>query len=300
MISAAVLRECGRPPVLEQRPAPVAAEGSVPVDVVAAPITPLDLLCASGTSYFGAPATPYVPGVQGVGHLSDGTAVWFATSAGMRPGDGSMASSVVVPENDVVALPPEAPLVLVAALGLSAVAALGALHAAGSPEGKHVLVLGAGGAVGQAAIQLALLAGARRVIAVARSAAALRRAESLGAVATTIDRLEGPADLVVDPVFGEPAAAALRVLRPGGTLVNLGSSAGATAPIDSATLRGGSLQILGYTNNALSWRRRAAMISEIAGHAAAGRLTVTHEAVPFTAVAEAWTHDGPGRRVLTF
>jgi NADPH2:quinone reductase len=147
---------------------------------------------------------------------------------------------------------------------------------------------------------LALLAGARRVIAVARSGTALRRAESLGATATTIDRLEGPADLVVDPVFGEPAAAALRVLRPGGTLVNLGSSAGATAPIDSATLRGGSLQILGYTNNGLSWRRRAAMISEIAAHAAAGRLTVTHEPVPFTAVAEAWTQHGPGRRVLTF
>ncbi|MEU4163561.1 zinc-binding alcohol dehydrogenase family protein [Actinoplanes sp. NPDC026670] len=300
MISAAVLRECGRPPALEERPAPVPADGSVLVDVVAAPITPLDLLCASGTSYFGAPATPYVPGVQGVGHLADGTAVWFATSAGMRPGDGSMASVVAVPSNDVVTLPPGAPLVLVAALGLSAVAALGALHAAGSPEGKHVLVLGAGGAVGQAAIQLALLAGARRVIAVARSGSARRHAESLGAAAVPIDELEGPADLVIDPVFGAPAAAALRVLRPGGTLVNLGSSAGPTAPIDSATLRSGSLQILGYTNNALSWRRRATMISEIAAHAAAGRLTVTHTPVPFGSVASAWTDPTPTRQVLTF
>jgi NADPH:quinone reductase-like Zn-dependent oxidoreductase len=304
MITAAVLRECGRPPVLEQRSAPVPGDGSVLVDVVAVPITPLDLLCASGTSYFGAPATPYVPGVQGVGHLADGTAVWFATSAGMRPGDGSMASAVAVPEGDVVALPPDAPLVLVAALGLSAVAALGALRAAGSPEGRNVLVLGAGGTVGQAAIQLALLSGARRVIAVARSDAARRRAETLGATATTIEHLpeaaSGMVDLVVDPVFGDFAAAALRVLRPGGSLVNLGSAAGATVTVDSATLRSGSLQILGYTNNALSPRRRAAMLSEIAGHAAAGRLTVAHEPVPFTAVTEAWTHDGPGRRVLTF
>jgi NADPH2:quinone reductase len=300
VISAAVLRECGRPPVLEERPAPAGGDGTVLVDVVAAPITPLDLLCASGTSYFGSPATPYVPGVQGVGHLSDGTAVWFATSAGMRPGDGSMAAVVAVASGDVVELPPGAPLVLVAALGLSAVAALGALRAGGGPAGRDVVVLGAGGVVGQAAIQLALLGGARRVIAVARSAAALRRAESLGASAVEISDLTDPADLVVDPVFGEPAAAALRVLRPGGTLVNLGSSAGATAPVDSATLRSGSLRIVGYTNNALSPSQRAAMISEVAGHAAAGRLTVGFETVPCAAVEEAWTRDGPGRRVLTF
>ncbi|MFC4066696.1 quinone oxidoreductase family protein [Actinoplanes subglobosus] len=296
MISAAVLRECGRPPVLEQRPAPLPADGSVLVDVVAAPITPLDLLCASGTSYFGAPATPYVPGVQGVGHLGDGTPVWFATSAGMRPGDGSMASVVAVASGDVVPLPPDAPPVLVAALGLSAVAALGALEAGGGPAGRDVMVLGAGGVVGQATIQLALLGGARRVIAVARSEAALRRAESLGATAvTSTDR----ADLVVDPVFGEPAAAALRVLRPGGTLVNLGSSAGPTAPIDSATLRGGSLRIVGYTNNALSPAQRATMIGEVAAHAAAGRLTVTYETLPLAEVADAWAAASTARKVLT-
>src|SRR5256885_10473503 len=50
-------------------------------------LVPLDLLCASGTSYFGPPAVPYVPGVQGVGvversgTVAPGTRVWFATSA---------------------------------------------------------------------------------------------------------------------------------------------------------------------------------------------------------------------------
>src|SRR6185436_424224 len=101
----------------------------------------------------------------------------------------------------------------------------------------------------------------------ARSPRALARATELGADAAvpllpgdTVDDLttrlrtavDGPADLVIDPVFGVPAAAALRVLRPGGRLVNLGSSAAATAPFDSATLRSGSLKILGYTNNGLS------------------------------------------------
>ena len=85
MIRAAVVESCGRPPSVTSRRVPLAGADQVLVTVAAAPITPLDLLCASGTSYFGVPATPYVPGVQGVGHRSDGTPVWFATSAGMRP-----------------------------------------------------------------------------------------------------------------------------------------------------------------------------------------------------------------------
>lgn len=353
MISVAVLNTCGQAPVIVRRPAPVAAEGSLTIEVAAVPITPLDLLCASGQSYFGTPRTPYVPGVQGVGRLADGTLVWFATAAGMRPGDGSMASSVTVTAEDVVRLPTDAPLDphLIAALGLSAVAAYAALHRAGglagnlasdlaggrgpglaggsggglgggsgdgsggglegdSGGGEQVVVLGAGGVVGQAAVQLAKLGGARRVIAVARSQHSLGRAAELGADAIvpllagdTVDDLatrlraaaDGPVDLVVDPVFGVPAAAALRVLRPGGRLVNLGSAAGATAPIDSATLRGGSLQVIGYTNNALSAAERAAILTTIAGHAAAGRLTVDHEVTPFEDVTSAWERQATGQ-----
>ena len=44
----------------------------------------------------------------------------------------------------------------------------------------------------------------------------------------------------------------MRALRPHGRLVNLGSSAGETAPIDSSTLRSRSLRVLGYTNNELT------------------------------------------------
>ncbi|MEV4344095.1 zinc-binding alcohol dehydrogenase family protein [Actinoplanes sp. NPDC049596] len=320
MIRAAVLTVCGSPPAPSERPAPAPGDGLVPITVSAAPITPLDLLCASGTSYFGTPATPYVPGVQGVGHRVDGTPVWFATPAGMRPGDGSMASEVAVPADDVVALPAGAPQPLIAALGLSAVAAHSALtRSGGLAAGEQVVVLGAGGVVGQAAVQLALLSGARRVIAVARSAAARTRAEELGAAATVSftpgDRVstvasalreaaDGPVDLVLDPVFGVPAAAALRVLRPGGRLVNLGSAAGAEAPIESAVLRSGSLRVIGYTNNALSVEERAESLRTIAGHAAGGRLVVDHEVVPFESVAEAWQRqakgEARGRMVLAF
>src|SRR5207342_254328 len=123
---AAVLHTPGSPPSYAEHPAPSVTPGSTLVRVTAAPIVPLDLLCASGTSYFGVPRVPYVPGVQGVG-THDGRAVWFPTSAGMAPGDGSMAELAAVPSADLVPLPDGVSPTEVAALGLSAIAAYMAL-----------------------------------------------------------------------------------------------------------------------------------------------------------------------------
>ena len=311
MTPAAVLRTAGTAPAPVEWPDPVAADGEVVVTVAAAPITPLDRLCATGTSYFGSPAVPYVPGVQGVGTTTDGTPVWFATSAGMAPGDGSMRGLVAVPDADVVALPEGADPVLVAALGLSAVAAWCALTATGRlAAGETVIVLGAGGVVGQAGVQLARLAGAGRVVAVARSAQAREHALALGAdaavaieadddpatLAARLTEAAGPADLVLDPLYGVPAAAAARALRPGGRLVHLGSSAGDTCPLDTGTLRSRSLQVLGYTNNALTADQRRDALVRVVDEAVAGRLTVTHTRAPLGAVTEVW--DAPGRVVL--
>jgi NADPH:quinone reductase-like Zn-dependent oxidoreductase len=307
-VRAAQIVACGRPPVVAGREEPRPAPGQALVEVLAAPITPLDVLCAGGTSYFGRPSVPYVPGVQGVGTAS-GRLVWFPTSAGMAPGDGSMAELAAVPEGDLVELPTGADPVVVAALGLSAVAAHMALTWRGElAAGEQVLVLGAGGAVGQAAVQLARAAGARRVVAGARSPGARERAARAGAdavvaldgddVAELAARFEaaadGPVDLVLDPLFGPPAAAAARTLRPGGRLVNLGGAAAETCPIDSATLRSRSLRLLGYTNNELTPAQRAASITMIAGLAARGRLAIAHEAVPLDEAGPAWTRQVAG------
>lgn len=267
------------------------------MDVLAAPITPLDRLCAGGTSYFGVPATPYVPGVQGIGTV-DGRTVWFPTTAGMAPGDGSMAAKALAREEDLVFLPDVDPFVM-AALGLSAVAAYMALSSLA--PGESVVVLGCG-AVGQAAIQLARLAGAGRVVAAARSAEARARAVRAGAdvvvaLEDVADAAQG-ADLLIDPLFGAPAAAAAQALRPGGRWVNLGGSAGETSPITSSTLRSRSLRLSGYTNNELTVRQRADAISVIARHAAAGALTVDHEVVPLADVTDAWHRTAHGRVVL--
>jgi NADPH:quinone reductase len=318
-MQAAVIETPGQPPSVVDREGPQQpGPDQLVVNVTAAPITPLDVLCASGKSYFGVPATPYVPGVQGVGVVDRGTesigagrSVWFATQAGMRPGDGSMCAAATVDEGDVVPLPDGADPVLVGALGLSAVAAWMGLTWRGElAAGEQVLVLGAGGVVGQAAVQLARVAGARRVVAAARSVAARERATRAGPDALVhledsadLDQLadairaqcDGPLDLVIDPLFGLPAAAAMRVLRPHGRLVNIGGAAAPTATFDSATLRGSSLRVLGYTNNELVPQQRNDALVRIVAEVAAGRLTVDHEAAPLADATSAWTRHLDGR-----
>ncbi|TCC24567.1 quinone oxidoreductase family protein [Kribbella speibonae] len=317
---AAVLHTHGEPPSHAEHPDPVAGEGVSVVRVTAAPIVPLDLLCASGTSYFGPPALPYVPGVQGVGVVEEsatvapGTRVFFATSAGMAAGDGSFAERAAVPDADLIVL--EAPVrdAAVAAIGLSGVAGWMMLTwRARMQVGERVLVLGGGGAVGQVAIGAARVLGASQVVAVVRSDASRERALSAGAdevvaLSTDVDELTGRLgaptyDVVVDSVFGVAATAASRVLAPGGRLVNLGGSSNDEAVFSSAVLRSKSASILGYTNNALTADQRRDALTAVLQHAATGEITVAYETVTLAEVASAWnrqtTGNTPGRLVLT-
>ncbi len=320
---AAVLTTPGEPPRVADHPDPVEGEGRTVVRVTAAPLVPLDLLCASGTSYFGRPATPYVPGVQGVGvvhrsaTVAPGTRVWFASSAGMSPGDGSLAPWCAVPDEDVVPLDADVPDAHVAALGLSAVAAWMALSwRAALRPGERVLVLGGGGAVGQSGVGAATALGASRVVAVARSEGARARAADAGADAVVeltgdadrlaarfADALGGEADVVLDPVFGVAATAASRVLATGGRLVNLGGSSGDEATFSSAVLRSRSASVLGYTNVALTPEQRRYALTAVLAHAATGAVAVAHEALPLADVEDAWRRQASGaagvRLVLT-
>lgn len=307
---AATLTAHGRPPEVLDRDDPVPAAGALLVAVTAVPITPLDLLCATGTSYFGPPALPYVPGVQAVGVVRTGAPelvgrrVWFPTTAGMAPGDGGMAELAVAARSQVVVVEADLPDTRVAALGLSAVAAWEVLEGrAALRPGETVLVLGAGGVVGQVAVQAARLLGAARVVAAARSATALERATASGADAVVdlrddedavalAERLRdacgGSADVVVDPLAGIPGTGAALALGEGGRLVNLGSAAGAAVSVDSAALRSRSAAVLGYTNTSLTDARRREVFRTVLGHAAAGRLEVTHDVVPLAGAPAAW------------
>src|SRR5262249_27231280 len=163
-----------------------------------------------------------------------------------------------------------------------------------------VLVLGASGAVGQVAVQAAKLLGAGRVIAASRDQVGLELALTRGADATVdltgddVDGLhrrmvaacEGSLNLVIDPIWGLPAEAAVRTLGFGGRLVNIGSSSGPTARFDSATVRSRVQNILGYTNNALTQQQKAQALSTILAFAAEGRCTVDRETMPLTRAAE--------------
>ena len=308
-MSAAVLRKHGVAPEHSTWPMPERKHGQALVRVTAAPISPLDLLCASGTSYFGAPQLPYIPGVQGIGivieadTLLPGQRIWFSCDAGMKPGDGSIAQYCVIAESAALALPEQIKDDLAAALGLSAIAAWMALTWRGRLQhGEQVLVLGASGAVGQVAVQAAKLLGARRVIAASRDEAGRTLALTRGADAVVdlngddvvemskriAAACDGPLHLVIDPLWGLPAEAAGRVLASEGRLVNIGSSAGPVARFESATIRSRLHTIIGYTNNALSHEQKAQALTEILTHAAAGRCTVERETIPLARVAEAW------------
>jgi NADPH:quinone reductase-like Zn-dependent oxidoreductase len=310
-MKAAVLHVPGQAPTYADHPAPPAAAGSTVVRVTAAPVVQLDLLCASGTSYFGVPETPYVPGGQGVGVVESsdtfeaGTRVWFFATAGMKPGDGSLAERCAVPDDDVVPIDAEVPDELAAALGLSGVAGWMTLSwRARLQPGERVLVLGGGGAVGQAAIGAARVLEASSVVAMAR-AASVSRAESAGADVVVpldgdVDALtaalaeHAPYDVVIDPVHGPAATAASRHLAEYGRLVNLGAAGGDLATYSSAVLRSRTASILGYTNNALTADQRREAITAVLGHAAAGRIRMQYDARPLAEVEQVWTRMAAG------
>jgi NADPH:quinone reductase-like Zn-dependent oxidoreductase len=308
-VRAAVIAELGRPPSVGVMDVGPVEPGRCLIQVRAAPISPLDLLCASGTSYFGTPAVPYVPGVQGVGVVVDGAAfdvgsrVWFGTDAGQRPGNGSLAEYAVVDEQDVVPLTADVDDSEAAALGLSSVAAWMCLTwKARLQAGESVLVLGCGGAVGQVAVQAAVALGAGAVVGASRRAVGRDRALAAGAsdvvdlagadVESLTERIRAaagaPFDVVIDPICGDTTTAALRALADGGRLVHLGGSGGPTATFSSATLRSGSHEILGYTNNSISPAQRSEALGRVHELAAQGRCHVEHEVIDLADVAAGW------------
>ena len=308
---AALVHAYAAPPELGERPRPVPEAGECLVEVRAAPIAPLDLLCASGTSYFGQQPLPYVPGVQGVGVIAEspdhapGTRVWFATSAGMKPVDGTLAEWAAVRADDLVAITADVADEEVAAIGTSGIAAWMALTSRAQLQpGERVVILGAGGAVGQVALAVARDRGAARTVAVCRSESATERARAAGAdevvvlqadevrdelAARLTEAAGGPVDVVIDPVFGQPAAAALLALGFGGRLVNLGGSAGDVAEFSSAVLRGRSISVLGYTNNAITADQRADALTQVLRLAERRAVSVDHRVLPLADCGTAWT-----------
>jgi NADPH2:quinone reductase len=297
-VRAAVLRRYGEPPQPEDFDEPEAGEGEDVVEVLAGGLNPVDISIASGTFYAGSPPLPYVAGREGVGRTPAGGRVYFD---GPVAPFGSFAERAAIDAASAIELPDGLDDGLAVSLGIAGLAAWLALEwRARLGEGETVLVLGASGVVGQVAVQGARLLGAGRVVAAARSREGLRRAQALGADATVAlgdpddltaalrEACDGGADVVVDPVWGEPAAAAIEAANANARVVQIGQSAGPQATIASAAVRGRSLAILGHTNFAAPREVKRAAYLRMAGHAAAGELTVPVERVALDDVAAAW------------
>jgi NADPH:quinone reductase-like Zn-dependent oxidoreductase len=314
---AAVVQAVGSPAEPAEADEPDRDDGCALVAVAAAPLNPVEIRVAAGRHPRRA-EPPYVPGLEGAGTVVEsarvpaGRRVRFESSA--LPGfgaRGTLAERAVVPEDSLVELPDGVHDDLAAALGVVGITALLALERAVPSAGDRVLVLGATGAVGQMAVQLASQMGAGRVVGAGRAAERLARVRELGAdevvelggsdLADAFERAAGgPLDVVIDSLWGEPAMAALRVLAPGGRLVNVGQSAGVDVrlPLEAVRNRQGAIHAIssGWTG----LERKAAAYRRLLEHVEAGRLTVDRELIPLADVAAAWTRQeaSPGSKLV--
>jgi NADPH:quinone reductase-like Zn-dependent oxidoreductase len=175
----------------------------------------------------------------------------------------------------------------------------------GLEQGETVLVLGASGVVGQIAVQGARLLGAGRVVAAARDGAALDRAREqygadaivqLGGEGDLAEHLKeaagGGYDLVIDPLWGEPAMAALSTLNDDGRLVAIGNSAGETAEIVGRDFRNRLARVIGHTNFKAPRERKREAFEAQCRHSLAGELSVPVAEQPLAEVAEVWAAQG--------
>ncbi|HEY4279119.1 MAG TPA: zinc-binding dehydrogenase [Conexibacter sp.] len=305
-MDAAVIEEYGTPR-WRSFDEPVAGAGAVVVKVHAAGVNPVDLAKAAGTFYEGRARVPFVAGGEGVGTVDGGRRVYF--DATIHP-FGSMAQLALARAEELTDVADGCDDALAVALGVSGLAAwLPLAWRAQLQPGETVLVLGATGVLGLVAVQAAKLLGAGRVVAAGRDADALARAEELGADATVRFADDtastdltgafraaagGDVDVVIDPLWGEPAVAAIGALGTGGRAVQIGQSAGAVASVASAAIRGKLVDIRGYTNFLVPHEVKAEAHRTMTAHAAAGRLTVDIDRLPLREVEQAWERQKAG------
>jgi NADPH:quinone reductase-like Zn-dependent oxidoreductase len=318
-MKAAVVSSFGSAPRYQEFPVPVpAGADEVLVDVLAAGLHPRVRSQANGSHYTSTGELPLVPGIDGVGRGPDGRLRYFVLPDTAM---GAMAEQTVIDTRRSVVLPSTADPVAVAAAMNPAMSSWVALRQrVPFQAGQDVLVLGATGNAGQMAVQIARLFGAGQIIAAGRDTRRLASLPALGATATvpldvgdasdSADRLGRAAaevDLVLDYLWGEPAAAAMIAVlthradrgKPL-TWIEIGSVAGATAAIPSAALRQARLQIVGSGQGSVGTGEYLAELHSLTEAVAAGTITVDARAVPLANVEEAWAAaDGKHRIVLT-
>jgi NADPH:quinone reductase len=261
-VRAAVVRAFGPPEgiAIEEQPAPTPSSGEVVAQVLAAGVNYADLLMVAGR-YQVRPALPFVPGIEfcgivrsvgpGVDRWRPGDRVMGTTRAG-----GCFAEQVVVPAEQIFRAPESLPLELASQLLVAHGTAAYALERGELAAGETVLVSGAGGGVGLAAIGVAVRLGAR-VLAVAGSPEKLKAARTHGAHETiryepgalrsTVASLTAGrgVQIVLDTVGGTFFEEALRCTAPRGRILVVGFASGSIPRIPAEYLLLKNLSVLG-------------------------------------------------------
>lgn len=262
MIRAAVCPQYGPPEVvrIEQQPSRALEDGQVRVRASVAAVNYPDVLLVANQYQISVPP-PFVVGSEFAGVIVE---------VGDRVGDlvvgdrvagtqmfGAFAEEVVAAAAGLARIPEGVDDRTAAAFGVAHRTAYHALRSvARLRSGDAVIVLGAGGGVGLAAVALAGALGAD-VTAVASSAEKLDAASSYGAQhlinhrsgdlrAALRDALPGGADAVIDPVGGELSEPALRSLRRGGRFVTVGYASGVIPRIPLNLLLVKGVHVLGF------------------------------------------------------
>lgn len=316
-MKAAIVEQAGKTPTYGDFAEPSVSAGEVLINIKSAALSNLVRGKAAGKHYTSAPKTAFVPGVDGVGTLSDGQKVYF-----FSPPEpfGAMAERVAVSSQNCIPLPQDIDEIKAAALanpGMSSVAAL--RFRASIEPGQTVLINGATGISGNLAVQIAKRLGAGRVIATGRNKDALKRLQQLGAdkcIALSEDRQEQddafidvlrerPVDIVLDYIWGPSMAsffaAAAKMIHDDRRLcvVQIGSMSAPELMMPASVLRSTGLVLMGSGIGSVSNANLMAAIAEVFRLEADQSLDIDIEAVPLTEVETQWNRKTESRLVFT-
>lgn len=306
-MQAAVVTSFDMPPRYAEFQDPVATgDDDMLVDVLAAGLHPRVRSQADGSHYGSTGRLPLVPGIDGVGRCADGLLRYFVLPDTTV---GAMAQRSVIDTRRSIVLPGGAdPIAIAAAMNPAMSSWIALRRRVTFQAGRQVLILGATGNAGRMAVQVAKRLGATRIIAAGRNAARLAALPPLGAtdtvhldadadtVARRLARTAADVDLVVDYLWGQPAAAAMAAVvtdrldrgKPL-TWIEIGSVAGQVAPIPSAALRAAHLQIVGSGQGSVAPRDILAELPALAAEITTGTFTIDAKPMPLSEVAEAWS-----------
>ena len=269
----------------QERPDPQVGDHDLLVAVRAAGVNGADLVQRRGL-YPAPPGwPPDIPGLEMAGEvLSVGPRVTrFAPGHRVMAlvGGGAQATLATVDEAHALAVPESLPWPEAGGFMEVFATAFDALFCqAGLALGERLLVTGAAGGVGAAAVQLAALAGAH-VVASVRERARHEAVFGLGA-AEVIEPAEvvarGPYDVVLELVGAASLPAALEALASTGRVVVIGVGSGAKLEVDLLQLMGKRVRLFASTLRARSRDEKAALVAGLGAHTlpllAGGRLRV--------------------------